>query len=376
MKGRIEIGKKICIVKWILDDSGGGERVAVSLANELTKKYEVHLIGITTKQSDLFFKINSQVRYSNFFDHRVRLSKNILKISKMLRKYFIDNEIEVGFGIGISANVFLSLAGIGTQTKVVLCDHTNSIADNSEFSRKIQRYVGTKLADKIITLTQEDRKNFIRKYGISENKIAYIYNWKETVLSNITYNNESTKIITVGRFDYQKGYDYLVQVAKKVLKEKTDWTWEIYGSGNQDEVDKIKDLIIKNDLQDKLVIKGLEKNQDMIYGDKGIYVMTSRYEGLPLVLLEAQQYNLPIVSFRCPTGPNEIVEDGVNGYLIDCYDTDKMSERLLELMKDSNLRSSFAKHAKDNMDKFDKNKIIQQWIDLIEEMTGGNNFET
>lgn len=358
--------KKIALVRWILDDSGGAERVAVSLANELTKKYEVHLIGITTKQSDLFFKINSQVKYSNFFDHRVRLSKNILKISKLLKKYFTDNEIEIVFGIGITANIFLSLAGIGTQTKVVLCDHTNSIADNREFSRKVQRYVGAKLADKIVTLTQEDRRNFIRKYGISDNKIAYIYNWKEDGLSNVPYNDESTKIVTVGRFDYQKGYDYLVQVAKKVLSEKSGWTWEIYGSGNQDEVDKIRDLINENDLQDKLVIKGLEKNQDVIYRDKGIYVMTSRYEGLPLVLLEAQQYNLPIVSFRCPTGPSEIVADGINGFLIDCYDVDQMSEKLLELMKNDDLRQSFSEHAKDNMDKFDKNKILNQWIELIE----------
>lgn len=358
--------KKIALVKWILDDSGGGERVAVSLANELTKKYEVHLIGITTKQSDLFFGINSQVKYSNFFDHRVRLSKNILKISKMLKKYFLDNEIEVAFGIGIFSNIFLSLSGIGISTKVVLCDHTNSITANRELSKKVQRYVGTKLADKIITLTQEDRKNYIRKYGISENRIAYIYNWKENRLSNIPYNDESTKIVTVGRFDYQKGYDYLIQVAKKVLAKMPDWTWEIYGSGKQDEVDKIRDLITENDLQDKLVIKGLEKNQDLIYGDKGIYVMTSRYEGLPLVLLEAQQYNLPIVSFRCPTGPSEIIEDGVNGYLIDCYDTDKMSEKLLELMKNDDLRQSFSDHAKDTMDKFDKNKILNQWIELIE----------
>ncbi|HET1085604.1 TPA: glycosyltransferase family 4 protein [Streptococcus pneumoniae] len=358
--------KKIALVKWILDDSGGGERVAVSLANELTKKYEVHLIGITTKQSDLFFGINSQVKYSNFFDHRVRLSKNILKISKMLKKYFLDNEIEVAFGIGIFSNIFLSLSGIGISTKVVLCDHTNSITANRELSKKVQRYVGTKLADKIITLTQEDRKNYIRKYGISENRIAYIYNWKENRLSNIPYNDESTKIVTVGRFDYQKGYDYLIQVAKKVLAKMPDWTWEIYGSGKQDEVDKIRDLITENDLQDKLVIKGLEKNQDLIYGDKGIYVMTSRYEGLPLVLLEAQQYNLPIVGFRCPTGPSEIVEDGVNGYLIDCYDTDKMSEKLLELMKNDDLRQSFSDHAKDTMDKFDKNKILNQWIELIE----------
>lgn len=353
-------------MKWILDDSGGGERVAVSLANELTKKYEVHLIGITTKESDLFFKINSQVKYSNFFDHRVRLSKNILKISKLLKKYFIDNEIEVAFGIGISANVFLSLAGIGTQTKVVLCDHTNSITDNSELSQKVQRYVGTKLADKIITLTQEDRENYIKKHGVSDERICYIYNWKEAALSDVSYNNKSTKIVTVGRFDSQKGYDYLVQVAKKVLSEKSDWTWEIYGSGNQDEVDKIKELIKENNLQDKLLIKGLEKNQDLIYGDKGIYVMTSRYEGLPLVLLEAQQYNLPIVSFCCPTGPSEIVEDGVNGFLVDCYDTDKMSEKLLKLMENESLRHSFSAHAKDNMDKFDKNRILNQWIELIE----------
>ena len=360
------MAKKICIVKWILDDSGGGERVAVSLANELTKKYEVHLIGITTKESDLFFKINSQVKYSNFFDHRVRLSKNILKISKLLKKYFIDNEIEVAFGIGISANVFLSLAGIGTQTKVVLCDHTNSITDNSELSQKVQRYVGTKLADKIITLTQEDRENYIKKHGVSDERICYIYNWKEAALSDVSYNNKSTKIVTVGRFDSQKGYDYLVQVAKKVLSEKSDWTWEIYGSGNQDEVDKIKELIKENNLQDKLVIKGLEKNQDLIYGDKGIYVMTSRYEGLPLVLLEAQQYNLPIVSFSCPTGPNEIVGDGVNGYLVECYDTDKLSQKLLELMGDEALRQSFSEHAKDNMDKFNKDKILKQWLELIE----------
>ena len=294
------------------------------------------------------------------------MSKNILKISKLLKKYFIDNEIEVAFGIGISANVFLSLAGIGTQTKVVLCDHTNSITDNSELSQKVQRYVGTKLADKIITLTQEDRENYIKKHGVSDERICYIYNWKEAALSDVSYNNKSTKIVTVGRFDSQKGYDYLVQVAKKVLSEKSDWTWEIYGSGNQDEVDKIKELIKENNLQDKLLIKGLEKNQDLIYGDKGIYVMTSRYEGLPLVLLEAQQYNLPIVSFCCPTGPSEIVEDGVNGFLVDCYDTDKMSEKLLKLMENESLRHSFSAHAKDNMDKFDKNRILNQWIELIE----------
>ena len=376
MKGKCSLKmKKIALVKWSIDRTDGGLKVATSLANELSTMYEVHLLSMISTENN-FFSLKQSVRYQNLSSKKISMSKNFLEAVKLLRNYLKEENIDIVFGIGMSMNTVGVASTIGLKTKFVSCDHTNSIVDIDTKVKKIQRYIGAKFADKLITLTQEDRENYIKRYGIPEEKICYIYNWKENLLSDLTYNIDSTKIVTVGRFDYQKGYDYLVKVAKKVLAKKSDWTWEIYGSGNQDEVDKIKDLIIKNDLQDKLVIKGLEKNQDMIYGDKGIYVMTSRYEGLPLVLLEAQQYNLPIVSFSCPTGPSEIVENRVNGYLIDCYDTDKMSERLLELMEDSNLRSSFANHAKDNMDKFNKDKIIQQWIDLIEEMTGGNNFET
>ena len=357
--------KKIALVKWSIDRTDGGLKVATSLANELSTMYEVHLLSMISTESN-FFSLKQSVRYQNLSPKKISMSKNFLDAVKLLRNYLKEQNIDIVFGIGMSMNSVGVASTLGLKTKFVSCDHTNSIVDNDTKVKKVQRFVGAKFADKIITLTQEDRRNYIRKYGIAEDKIAYIYNWKEDVLSNVTYNSESTKLVTVGRFDIQKGYDYLVQVAKKVLNEKSDWTWDIYGSGNKGEVNKIRDLIIENDLQDKLFIKGLEKNQALIYGDKAIYVMTSRYEGLPLVLLEAQQYNLPIVSFRCPTGPNEIVEDGVNGYLVECYDMDKLSEKLLELMEDEVLRQSFSEHAKDNMDKFDKDKILKQWIELIE----------
>ena len=357
--------KKIALVKWSIDRTDGGLKVATSLANELSTMYEVHLLSMISTESN-FFSLKQSVRYQNLSPKKISMSKNFLDAVKLLRNYLKEQNIDIVFGIGMSMNSVGVASTLGLKTKFVSCDHTNSIVDNDTKVKKVQRFVGAKFADKIITLTQEDRRNYIRKYGIAEDKIAYIYNWKEDVLSNVTYNSESTKLVTVGRFDIQKGYDYLVQVAKKVLNEKSDWTWDIYGSGNKGEVNKIRDLIIENDLQDKLFIKGLEKNQALIYGDKAIYVMTSRYEGLPLVLLEAQQYNLPIVSFRCPTGPNEIVEDGVNGYLVECYDMDKLSEKLLELMEDEVLRQSFSEHAKDNLDKFNKDKILKQWLELIE----------
>ena len=357
--------KKIALVKWSIDRTDGGLKVATSLANELSGMYEVHLLSMISTETN-FFPVKDSVKYRNLSPKKISMSKNFLFAVKLLRNYLKGQSIDIVFGIGMSMNSVGVASTLGLKTKFISCDHTNSIVDIDTKVKKAQRFVGAKFADKIITLTQEDRANYIKKYGVSEERICYIYNWKEAALSDASYNKKATKIVTVGRFDYQKGYDYLVQVAKKVLAKRSDWTWEIYGSGDQDEVDKIRDLINENDLQDKLVIKGLEKNQDLIYEGKGIYVMTSRYEGLPLVLLEAQQYNLPIVSFCCPTGPNEIVEDGVNGYLVECYDTDKLSEKLLELMEDEVLRQSFSEHAKDNMDKFNKDKILKQWLELIE----------
>ena len=106
-----------------------------------------------------------------------------------------------------------------------MCDHTNSITDNREFSQKVQRYVGAKFADKIITLTQEDCRNYIKKYGISEEKIDYIYNWKDDGISNVAYNDESAKIVTVGRFDYQKDMIILSSRRKSDSRKRSDWIW-------------------------------------------------------------------------------------------------------------------------------------------------------
>lgn len=358
------VDKKICLLKLTTDGVDGGLKVACNLLNELTSRYTCSFVGVMSEQEKPYFELDSSVKYDVLMRKKDKLTRIFFSACRLFRKYVIENDIDIVMSVGVSANAIMITSCLGLGVKTIVCDHMNSKANVFSKSIDIQRKYGAKLANKVVTLTKEDKLNYIAKFNLKENKVVDIHNWFEPY--NVTDFPRNKKLVTVGRFDYQKGYDYLVQVASKVLNKKSDWTWEIYGSGSQDEVDKIKNLIKENDLQDKLFIKGLEKNQNLIYGDKGIYVMTSRYEGLPLVLLEAQQYNLPIVSFRCPTGPSEIVEDGVNGYLIDCYDTDKMSAKLLELMGDELLRQSFSEHAKDNMDKFDKNRILNQWTELIE----------
>ena len=359
---------KIAIVKWSIDRTDGGLKVAVNLSNELSKYYEIHLLSmISTEQN--FFSLKNEICYRNLSSKKLSMSKNFFQAVQKLRTYLIENKIDIVLGIGISMNGVGIASTLGLKTKFVSCDHTNSIVDIDTKVKKIQRFIAAKFASKIITLTNQDRLNYIKKYKMNVDKVDYIYNWMDSLESVEKYNINSKKIITVGRFDYQKGFDYLSQVANLILSKYPDWEWDIYGDGVEEIKQGLRTELEAGGVLSRVHFKGNVKGTENIYPGHAIYVMTSRYEGLPLVLLEAKQYGLPIVSFKCPTGPSEIVLNNENGYLIDTYDVDYMSEKIIDLIEDVNLRVQFSDKSMKDTDKFSKNKIIKQWEDLIEEMT-------
>lgn len=361
--------KKIALVKWIIDGTDGGLKVATNIANELSKKYEVHLISIVSTE-EVFFPLSNEVYYKNLSSKKISIRKNFFKAVKLLRKYIKENDIKLLLGIGMGMNSVGIASTIGLDTKFISCDHTNSIIDIDTTVKRFQRYVGAKFADKIITLTTADRKNYINKYKIKPDRVEYIYNWIDSMDIVNKYDIDSKKLITVGRFDSQKGYDYLSKVAINILSSYPDWQWDIYGSGDEQVKQDLITELNKGGILSQVHFKGNVNGTDNIYPGHAIYVMTSRYEGLPLVLLEAKQYGLPIVSFNCPTGPAEIVLDGENGYLIEDFDINQMSQKIIELIKNNDLRLRFSRNAMIDTDKFNKKKIVKQWIELIEKVTG------
>ncbi len=365
---------KVCFVKWIIDRVDGGLKVAVNLANELSDKYEVHLVSIVATE-ECFFDLRSNVKYKNLSREKLSMQKHFLKSVSLLRKYLKEHDIQVVFGVGMSMNGIGLSSTIGLNAKFISCDHTNSIVDTDTAIKRVQRYMAAKFADKIITLTDADRNNYISKYNINPQKVEFIYNWINSINSVEKYNVNSRKLVTVGRFDKQKGYDYLSKVTVNVLSKYPDWQWDIYGSGEDSIRNELKANLEKGEVLSQVNFMGNVKGIENIYPNHGIYVMTSRYEGLPLVLLEAKQYGLPIVSFNCPTGPSEIVIDGENGYLINDFDIEEMSNKICKLIEDKELRGKFSENSLNDTEKFSKERILQQWIHLIEEMTGGENAE-
>lgn len=362
--------KKIAIVRYNLSKIGGAEKVAINMANELSHIYKTYLISILLNEDkNINYDISSDVEVKSFFYGDLRVRQVIIPAMLKLRRHLIKNEIDVVFSIAPATNIIIFLATLGLNIKTVFCDH-HSLEFQDTFSRKIQRYIGAKFFDKIVTLTEEDKNRYRKDFSLRNEKVTSIYNWMEGINNISTYTNKSKSIITVGRIEYQKGYDYLAKVAVKVLSKHKDWEWDIYGSGNEQIKQNLITALDKGGVLSRVHFKGNVKGTENIYPGHAIYVMTSRYEGLPLVLLEAKQYGLPIVSFDCPTGPSEIILDGENGYLIENFDVKQMSQKIIELIRNDELRLRFSRNAMLDTDKFNKKRIIEQWIELIEEMTG------
>ena len=200
--------------------------------------------------------------------------------------------------------------------------------------------------DKFVVLTEEDRS-----YWEGLNNVVVIPNARTFKLDKPS-SCTGHQVLAVGRYNYQKGFDMLLEAWEKI--DTDGWTLRIAGSG--------EDLgpVPAN------VVTGPSSNIRQEYLDSSIYAMSSRYEGLPMVLLEAQAAGLPIVSFQCKCGPKDVVEDGATGYLVPEGDTDALASRLKELMNDEPLRRRMGAAAYAASDRYDLEIIMKKWTDLFQ----------
>ena len=193
-----------------------------------------------------------------------------------------------------------------------------------------------------------------------------IYNFLDCIPRKNS-NCKNKKIISVGRLEYQKGFDILIDVWKKVDEKHSDWVLEIYGEGSLRK--ELQDKIDSLNLTDSLILKGSEKNIQSKYLESSIYMMSSRYEGMPMVLLEAMSCGLPLVSFDCPCGPKDIIKDGENGFLVKFGNIEEMAKKINYLIENEDKRIDMGKKAKELSYNYLKEKIMNQWKELFENLS-------
>lgn len=211
--------------------------------------------------------------------------------------------------------------------------------------------------DAFVVLTNEDKadwKKIIPNVIAIPNIIPY---------STMTSEKKNKIALSIGRLDYQKGFDRLINIWKLICKQNEGWTLNIFGSG--EDFDDLNNQIKSNNLQDQIHIFPPEQDICKRYVESSIFLTTSRYEGFPMVLLEAMNSGLPCISYSYKCGPSDAIKNNINGFLIEDGNEQLFADKLILLMEDKELRIKLGNNAQKEAQKYTLDNVMQHWINLF-----------
>lgn len=217
-----------------------------------------------------------------------------------------------------------------------------------------------KQLDKFIVLTEEDKASWTELSNVEVIPDPLAFDVAE--VSPL----KAKRVIAVGRYVYQKGFDLLLQAWAKIEKQFPDWELAIYGMGDRSPYDNLaKQLGVD---MNRCHLNGSTQNIRKEYLESSLFVFSSRFEGFGMVLIEAMACGLPVVSFDCPCGPKDIVSHDEDGLLVPSGDIDKLANAMSQLMDSYELRHQMAKNAICNVRRFQIDEIADRWQLLFEDV--------
>lgn len=334
-----------------LENCGGTERVATSLANHLSHYYQITILskGFNVKK-------NAYLLNKNIDD--IKFTGSNVSFIKQCKSYISQSKPDIVIIHTMSKLTPALLLGDIKANSIWSLEHISF-----SFHHYLFKYLRHKLyenLDKVVTLTYNDAKN----YNFIADKVSVIANSNPLPIRTSVKSLDSKTIVSLGRLTYQKGYDLLIKAWSSIENIHPDWTLHIYGNG--EDKGKLEKLITHYNLKN-IILKGPTNDVQTVYDDAAFYVMSSRHEGFGMVLIEAQSRGLPIVSFDCPSGPAEIISEGIDGHLVENGNVEMLAERICHLIDNEYIRQVFSANALISAMRFEPKQIINQWITLIDD---------
>lgn len=376
--------KKITILALHLG-YGGVEKAISSLSNILIEKYEVEIISVYKLYDKPAFYIDERVKITYLLDESLSpnkkefkealQSKNIvnilregLKSSKILRLKkikMIEAVKNIKSGIVISTRIEHNeiLSKFGSEKLIKIAQEHTHHKYNDEYIKNLVK--SCENIDYFMPVSEELTKFYSKCFEGKPIKCVYIPHSLDYIPENSS-NLKSKNIVSVGRLSKEKGFEDLIDVFKIVVKERSNWILNIIGDGEEKTL--IKEKIEKYNISQNVILHGYQSKEYIgeILLDSSIYAMTSHEESFGIVLIEAQSYGIPCIAFDSAKGACEIIEEGVNGYLVKNRDKHDMANKIINLIDDSEVRNAMGKSSKSNSFKYSKENISKKWFDLLE----------
>ena len=363
--------------------SGGMERVLTLKANYLAEKlgYDVTIILTEEKGRKLHYELSPLIKVINLdlnFDRigggnlAIRLY-NYFRRQQLYKKRLRKTLYELRPDITISTlrREINFITSIRDGSRKIGEFHFsrdnyrnfNDIKASASIRRMAARMLMKQLLgilkklEKFVVLTNEDREKWVEL-----NNVICIHN-PSTFRATRTSSCEAKRILAIGRYTYQKGFDLLLPAWKKVSEKHPDWQLVIHGDGERTGYQKQADELGLSHDTCRLESNTAQVAEEM--AESSIFVLSSRYEGMPMVLGEAMTCGIPPVSFTCPCGPRDIITDGEDGVLVENGNTDQLAEKLNFLIENENIRKQMGEKAVMNVRRFNLENIMQKWDELF-----------
>lgn len=374
-----------------LKDAAGTERMLNIKANYMADVLGYNVSIITYRQFDdpVFFKFSDRIKIIHLnipdptrdlkglgYMEKRKLYKTFMQTyRKKVEDYLYNNPTDIAISMYFGAeHKFLPLIKDGSKKLMEYHFHFDITPLSTKlkapwtlknlkmklqtwlFQRTLNKY------DKIVVLTEEDEK----EWGVYFDNVTNIAN--PISLDNpIPANPKIEKVLAVGRHTEQKGFDYLVDAWAIVNKKFPNWQLDIYGHGELEEDLKkqIKDLGLENSIN----LFPPSKEINNVFSEHSIFALSSRFEGFPLVLIEALSCGLAPVSFECKNGPKQMMGDSkLKDFLVKPFDIHSFAEKLITLMENPTLRKEMSETAKKISQRYEIDKIMQQWVALFQKL--------
>lgn len=352
---------KICFIIHNVTARAGSERAQANLANALSARGEsISIWSMYGAGRSPGFSLASGVKViygrkaplPSFLDYPWLACAFALYVFRQRPDWIVCT--------GANRLIVALIAAFVPGVKVVIWEHfpvTNSV---TKPRGKLARRIASVIASRIVTLTESDKDLYAALYAMSD-RVTHIPNIVKS--SSVTGKLRRNEVLAVGRLSREKGFDLLLEAWSHAMPSLPDWSLRIVGDGQMR--DELVQQAKRLGIEGRVTFAPFSEDPFSLYSECGIFVLSSRFEGLPFVLIEAMTCGTACISFDCPNGPREVIQNGVNGLLVSAEQVDALAGAIVKLGENPVLRQKLGYAARGVSKPFSERRVVARWQEVL-----------